>query len=217
MKIDGHVKFQKIIIYNATNSKFLRVYGQQGVSQVEDSKIVDLYWERSEQAISETQNKYGHYCLSIARNILPTREDAQESVNDTYLAAWNAMPPNRPSVLSTFLGKLTRRISIDRWRILSADKRGGGNTALALEELAECIPGGSDPEAEVETKELASTIGSFLDTLSSTERQIFLMRYFDLTNIQNISSKFNMSPSKVKSMLFRIRNKLREHLEKEGY
>lgn len=217
MKIDGHVKFQKIIIYNATNSKFLRVYGQQGVSQVEDSKIVDLYWERSEQAISETQNKYGHYCLSIARNILPTREDAQESVNDTYLAAWNAMPPNRPSVLSTFLGKLIRRISIDRWRILSADKRGGGNTALALEELAECIPGGSDPEAEVEAKELASTVGSFLDTLSSTERQIFLMRYFDLTNIQNISSKFNMSPSKVKSMLFRIRNKLREHLEKEGY
>lgn len=217
MKIDGHVKFQKIIIYNATNSKFLRVYGQQGVSQVEDSKIVDLYWERSEQAISETQNKYGHYCLSIARNILPTREDAQESVNDTYLAAWNAMPPNRPSVLSTFLGKLTRRISIDRWRILSADKRGGGNTALALEELAECIPGGSDPEAEVEAKELASTVGSFLDTLSSTERQIFLMRYFDLTNIQNISSKFNISPSKVKSMLFRIRNKLREHLEKEGY
>lgn len=217
MKIDGHVKFQKIIIYNATNSKFLRVYGQQGVSQVEDSKIVDLYWERSEQAISETQNKYGHYCLSIARNILPTREDAQESVNDTYLAAWNAMPPNRPSILSTFLGKLTRRISIDKWRILSADKRGGGNTALALEELAECIPGGSDPEAEVEAKELASTIGSFLDTLSSTERQIFLMRYFDLTNIQNISSKFNMSPSKVKSMLFRIRNKLREHLEKEGY
>ena len=184
---------------------------------MEDSKIVDLYWERSEQAISETQNKYGHYCLSIARNILHTREDAQESVNDTYLAAWNAMPPNRPRVLSTFLGKLTRRISIDRWRILSADKRGGGNTALALEELAECIPGGSDPEAEVEAKELASTIGSFLDTLSSTERQIFLMRYFDLTNIQNISSKFNMSPSKVKSMLFRIRNKLREHLEKEGY
>ena len=184
---------------------------------MEDSKIVDLYWERSEQAISETQNKYGHYCLSIARNILPTREDAQESVNDTYLAAWNAMPPNRPSVLSTFLGKLTRRISIDRWRILSADKRGGGNAALALEELAECIPGGSDPEAEVEAKELASTVGSFLDTLSSTERQIFLMRYFDLTNIQNISSKFNMSPSKVKSMLFRIRNKLREHLEKEGY
>ena len=184
---------------------------------MEDSKIVDLYWERSEQAISETQNKYGNYCLSIARNILPTREDAQESVNDTYLAAWNAMPPNRPSVLSTFLGKLTRRISIDRWRILSADKRGGGNTALALDELAECIPGGSDPAAEVEAKELASAIGNFLDTLSSTERQIFLARYFNLANIQNIASKFNMGPSKVKSMLFRIRNKLREHLEKEGY
>lgn len=184
---------------------------------MEDNKIVDLYWERSEQAISETQNKYGHYCLSISRNILPTMEDAQESVNDTYMAAWNAMPPNRPSVLSTFLGKLTRRVSIDRWRILSADKRGGGNAALALEELAECIPGNSDPEAEVEAKELASAIGRFLDTLSSTESRIFLMRYFELTNIQNISSKLNMSSSKVKSMLFRMRKKLREHLEKEGY
>lgn len=184
---------------------------------MEDSKIVDLYWERSEQAISETQNKYGNYCFSIARNILPTKEDAQESVNDTYLAAWNTMPPNRPNILSTFLGKLTRRISIDRWRVLSADKRGGGNTALALDELSECIPGGSEPEAEVEAKELSFAIGRFLDTISYTEKQVFLMRYFSLSNIQSISTKLNMSPSKVKSMLFRTRNKLREHLEKEGY
>ena len=184
---------------------------------MEDSKIVDLYWERSEQAISETQNKYGKYCFSIARNILPTKEDAQESVNDTYLAAWNTMPPNRPNILSTFLGKLTRRISIDRWRVLSADKRGGGNTALALDELSECIPGGSEPEAEVEAKELSFAIGRFLDTISYTEKQVFLMRYFSLSNIQSISTKLNMSPSKVKSMLFRTRNKLREHLEKEGY
>ena len=184
---------------------------------MEDSKIVDLYWKRSEQAISETQNKYGHYCLSIARNILPTREDAQESVNDTYMAAWNIMPPNRPSILSTFLGKLTRRISIDRWRNLSADKRGGGTVPIALDELAECIPGGSDPVAEVEAKELAEAVGRFLDTVSHTERKVFLRRYFDLAKIQDIAIEFNMSTGKVKSMLYRTRNKLREHLQKEGY
>ena len=184
---------------------------------MEDSRIVDLYWERSEQAIYETQRKYDHYCFSIANNILPFREDAEESVNDTYLTAWNTMPPNRPSILSTFLGKLTRRISIDRWRNLSADKRGGGTVPIALDELAECIPGGSDPVAEVEAKELAEAVGRFLDTVPYTERKVFLMRYFDLAKIQTIANEFNMSTGKVKSMLYRTRNKLREHLQKEGY
>ena len=127
------------------------------------------------------------------------------------------MPPNRPSILSTFLGKLTRRISIDRWRNLSADKRGGGTVPIALDELAECIPGGSDPVAEVEAKELAKAVGRFLDTVSYTERKVFLRRYFDLAKIQDIASEFNMSTGKVKSMLYRTRNKLREHLQKEGY
>lgn len=184
---------------------------------MEDSRIVDLYWERSEQAIYETQRKYDHYCFSIANNILPFREDAEESVNDTYMAAWNIMPPNRPRILSTFLGKLTRRISIDRWRNLNADKRGGGTVPIALDELAECIPGGSDPMAEVEEKDLAETVGRFLDTVSHTERKVFLMRYFDLANIQDISNQFNMSSSKVKSMLHRTRSKLRIALQKEGY
>ena len=184
---------------------------------MEDSRIVDLYWERSEQAIYETQRKYGHYCFSIASNILPFREDAEESVNDTYMAAWNIMPPNRPSILSTFLGKLTRRISIDRWRNLSADKRGGGTVPIALDELAECIPGGSDPAREVEAKELAEAIGRFLDTVPYMERKVFLMRYFDLAKIRDIADQFNMSTGKVKSMLHRTRGKLRIALQKEGY
>lgn len=184
---------------------------------MEDSNIVDLYWVRSEQAIEETQRKYHPYCFSIANNILPFREDAEESVNDTYLAAWNAMPPNRPRILSTFLGKLTRRISIDRWRSLSAEKRGGGMVTIALDELAECIPGGADPVAEVEAKELAGVIGTFLDTLPQTEKQVFLMRYFDLAGLQEIAGKFHMSTAKVKSMLHRTRGKLRTHLNKEGY
>lgn len=184
---------------------------------MEDSRIVDLYWARSEQAISETQHKYGHYCFCIANNILPFREDAEESVNDTYLTAWNTMPPHRPSILSTFLGKLTRQISIDRWRNLSADKRGGGTVPLALDELAECIPGGSDPVAEVEAKELAEAVGRFLDTLPYTERKVFLMRYFELAKLQDIAATCNMSSGKVKSMLHRTRSKLRIALQKEGY
>ena len=184
---------------------------------MEDSKIVELYWQRSEAAIYETQRKYEHYCFSIAKNILPAREDAEESVNDTYMAAWNAMPPSRPSILSTFLGKLTRRISIDRWRNLSADKRGSGTVTIALDELAECIPSGSDPVAEVAAKELVAAINRFLDTLPYTERKVFLMRYFDLAKLQDIAREFNMSSSKVKSMLHRTRSKLRVHLQKEGY
>ena len=184
---------------------------------MEDSKIVELYWQRSEAAIYETQRKYEHYCFSIAKNILPAREDAEESVNDTYMAAWNAMPPSRPSILSTFLGKLTRRISIDRWRNLSADKRGSGTVTVALDELAECIPSGSDPVAEVAAKELVAAINRFLDTLPYTERKVFLMRYFDLASLRDIEAKFKMSNSKVKSMLHRTRSNLRIALQEEGY
>lgn len=184
---------------------------------MEDSQIVDLYWDRSEQAIAETDCKYGRYCFSIANNILPFREDAQESVNDTYLAAWNALPPARPAVLRTFLGKLTRRISIDRWRYLSAEKRGGGTIPAALEELAGCIPGGEDPAAAVEVNELAQRINGFLDTLPVTERQVFLMRYFELAPLTKIQDKYAMTGSRLRSMLHRTRKKLHRHLEKEGF
>ena len=184
---------------------------------MDDHKIVALYWQRSEDAIHETHAKYGHYCFSIARNILPIREDAEESVNDTYMAAWNAMPPHRPAILSTFLGKLTRRISIDRWRKSSAEKRGGSSVPLALEELSQCIPGGSDPSAEVEAKELATAISCFLKTLPVTERKVFLMRYFELSKLRDIEGKCGMSSAKVKSMLHRTRSKLRIYLQKEGF
>lgn len=184
---------------------------------MEDSKIVDLYWQRSAAAIDETQRKYDSYCFAISRNILPTQEDARECVNDTYLAAWNAIPPNRPAVLSTFLGKLTRRISIDRWRALSAEKRGGNSVTVALEELEQCIPGGSDPVKEVEAKELAEAINRFLDTLPYMERKVFLMRYFDMADLKQIEQRFKMSSSKAKSMLHRTRKKLRAYLQEEGY
>ena len=184
---------------------------------MDDSKIVDLYWARSEDAIAQTDAKYGRYCYSIASNILPFREDAQESVNDTWLAAWNALPPNRPQFLSAFLGKLTRRISIDRWRHISAEKRGGGTMDLALEELAGCIPGGVDPVAQVEAAELVRCVNTFLAGLPTEERQVFLMRYFELASISAIAERLRIGISKTKTMLHRTRKKLRAYLEKEGY
>ena len=184
---------------------------------MDDELIVQLYWDRSENAISETDRKYGAYCNSIAYGILQSKEDAEESVNDTYMDAWNTMPPNRPSVLSTFLGKITRRISIDRWRIRSAKKRGGDEVTLALDELEECVSGSHDVELQAQHNELIATIHRFLDALPDTERRIFLLRYWYLEPIQSIAKQYKFSQSKVTSMLHRVRVKLRKQLEKEGY
>lgn len=184
---------------------------------MEDKSIVDLYWQRNEQAISETQNKYGNYCYSIAYNILHNSEDAEESVNDTYNDAWNSMPPHRPSILSTFLGKITRRISIDKLKYRTAVKRKGDVVPLVLEELEECIHGSHDVELQAQHHELISVIQRFLSELPKTERRVFLLRYWYIESIQAISEKYGFSQSKVLSMLYRIRKKLRKLLEKEGY
>ena len=184
---------------------------------MEDERIVALYWERSEDAIRQTQSKYDNYCMGIAGRILSNHEDARECVNDTYLAAWDAIPPQRPAVLSTFLGKLTRRISIDRWRALTADKRGGSAVTVALEELEACIPGGTDPVKEVEAKELARAISTFLRSLPYIQRKVFLMRYFEMADLTQIQEEFQISNSKAKSMLHRTRKKLKTYLQEEGY
>jgi|UniRef100_UPI00402821C4 RNA polymerase sigma-70 factor (ECF subfamily) len=183
---------------------------------MEDNRIVDLYWARSEDAITETSEKYGKYCYAIAYNILSNAEDADESVNDTYLDAWHNMPPHRPSILSTFLGKITRRISIDKWRWRTADKRGGDEVSLVLDELSECVPSNLSVEDSVIAGELSVQINRFLGTLAPTERQVLLCRYWYLDPIDKISTDFCFSNSKVKSMLHRTRAKLRAYLEKEG-
>ena len=185
---------------------------------MDDSGIVELYWTRSESAIAETSSKYGKYCYSIAYNILLSSEDADESVNDTYLGAWNSMPPHRPSTLSTFLGKITRRISIDRWRKRNAAKRGGGEVALALDELSECLLSRSnDTEQTILLKELQKSMNDFLSTLALEERDIFVCRYWFLASIAEISEKFGISQSKTKSKLFRTRKKLQAHMQREGF
>lgn len=184
---------------------------------MEDTKIISLYWNRSEEAISETAAKYGHFCHCIAYNILSNHEDAQECVNDTYLNVWNLIPPKRPSILSAFLGKITRHIAIDRWRKRSAEKRGGGEMEPALEELAECIPNADNPQQEVEAKELEALIRRFLQTIPDTSRILFLKRYWALESIQTIGAEMGLSIPNVKSHLHRTRKKLREFLNKEGY
>lgn len=184
---------------------------------MEDREIVALYWARSERAIAETQKKYGGYLMSIALRILPSREDAEECVSDGYHGAWNAMPPHRPAALSAFLGKLVRRSAIDRFRRGRAEKRGGGELPLALEELEECVSGSGSVEDEVQRKELEQLLDRFLDALPVTERRVFLRRYWYLDSVQSIARQFGFSRSKTASMLHRTRAKLRALLEKEGY
>lgn len=182
---------------------------------MEDKAIVDLYWRRSEEAISETDRKYGGYCYSIAYHVLANREDSEECVSDTYLAAWKNLPPHRPAFLTTFLGKLTRRISISRWRQRSAQKRGGGEIILALEELDACVADPRDVEGQCLHREAVQCFNRFIDTLPQTERDVFLRRYFLLDPVKDIAASFGFSESKVKSMLLRTREKLRSTLAKE--
>ena len=183
---------------------------------MEDKQIVDLYWERSESAITETEQKYGRYCYSIAFRILCNEEDSEECVNDTYLRAWNAMPSHRPNMLSTFLGKITRNISINRYERYSAKKRGLGQIPLVLEELENCLPSNIKVEQAIEETVLVEVLNRFLSSLKAEKRKIFMQRYWYLSSIKEIAEEYRISASKVKMVLFRLRNDLKLLLEKEG-
>ena len=184
---------------------------------MEDLKIIELFFERKECAIAETERKYGHYLSKIAYNILFDTEDSEECVNDTYMKTWNIIPPQKPKVLRTFLGKITRRLAIDVFRKKHAEKRGNSEFALSLSELDECIPDKLSAESEFEQKELSESINRFLSSLSGENRDIFICRYFYSDSIKDIASFFGTSESKIKSSLFRSRKALKEHLEKEGF
>ena len=184
---------------------------------LEDSHIVDLYWKRSQDAISETSNKCSKYLYSIAYKILYNAEDSEEAVNDTYLGAWNSMPPHRPTILSTYLGKITRRVSINKLNKRKADKRGGGEIYMALDELSDCVPSKDNVEEVVERKELIHDINKFLAQIQKEDRDIFVLRYWFVMPIKDISIELNMSESKIKSVLFRTREKLNKYLKREGY
>jgi RNA polymerase sigma-70 factor (ECF subfamily) len=184
---------------------------------MDDLKIVQLYWDRDEQAIPATADKYGRYCTAIAKNILGSNEDAEECVNDTYLNAWNSMPPHRPSVLSTFLGKLTRNLSFNRYKHNTADKRGGGETTAVLDELLEIVSDTDSVEQEINRKELVKAIDTFLGTLSADKRGIFICRYWYFDSISTIASSFGMTENNVSVNLNRTRLKLHNYLLERGF
>lgn len=183
---------------------------------MEDQEILDLYFSRDEQAIVQTDQKYGPFCYSVAYNILSDREDARECVSDTYLSAWNRIPPTRPSLLGAFLGKITRHLSIDRWRRRSAYKRTGGQVTLALEELGEIADRAGTPEEAAGRKELVAAINRFLQALPQRERSVFLCRYWYLDSLEDIAAKTGLTKGHVSTMLHRTRKKLCDSLEKEG-
>ena len=183
---------------------------------MEDGKIIELYWARSQQAIEASQEKYGPYCRTIARRILDREEDAEECVNDTWLRAWNAMPPQRPTALSAFFGKLTRNLSLDRWRRIRAAKRGGSQVEVALHELEDCLPDRHGPEERLEAGETAALISAFLRRQSQPDRVLFVRRYFHLEPLDSLGRRFGLSAGQVKSKLHWMRNKLRKELEREG-
>lgn len=187
------------------------------IFHMDDNSIVQLYWDRDEKAIAATSEKYGSYCGAIARNILGNCEDAQECVNDTYLNAWNAIPPHRPEVLSTFLGKITRNISFNLYKYKQAEKRGGGQAAVVLDELEECISGQNMPEDEVFRKELVEAINSFLASISVEKRKIFVCRYWYADSILDIAKKFGVTENSVSVTLNRLRKKLHSYLMERGF
>lgn len=182
---------------------------------MEDQQIVDLYWQRNEKALSQTQKKYGKYCHSIAFAILYSSEDAEECVNDTLLRAWSAIPPARPGRLSTFLGKITRNLAIDRLDKNTAKKR-SGQIEIVLDELSECIPDADSTLDLTDKIALGDAINSFLESLPVKTRQIFMRRYWFMSPIKDIARDVDMSESAVKVSLMRTRNEFKAHLEKEG-
>ena len=184
---------------------------------MDDSKLIELYFSRNESAIIYTQNKYGGYCYKIAYNILLDDEESKECVNDTYLAAWESIPPVKPEILSAFLGKITRNISLKRLRAKTAQKRGGGNTDLIFDELNDCIPDKNSVLDAVDANELALLIDSFLRNLPKEERILFLRRYWYFDSIDTLSKTFGLGLAQVKMRLSRIRKKLLLKLEKEGH
>ena len=184
---------------------------------MEDREIVNLYLQRDERAIEESTRKYSRYLYRISYGILSNEEDAEECESDVYLDAWNSIPPNEPEDLKSYLGKLARRNAIDKWRMETAEKRGGTEYALSVDELAECLSSGDDPTAEeVEAKELGAAIDRFLRTLPATVRQVFLRRYWFADPVTDIADRFGFKETKVRTMLFRTREKLKTYLSGEG-
>ncbi len=183
---------------------------------MDDAAIVALFWARSEDAIREAEKRYGSYCAAIAGRILSDPEDTRECLNDLWLAVWRSIPPQRPENLRCYLGKLIRNLAISRRRSTRRQKRGGGETELVLEELGECVSGGTEPEQALEARVLCEALDRWLAALPLRDRQLFVNRYFYVRSVPELAETAGMSRANVNSTLYRLRKKLREYLEKEG-
>lgn len=184
---------------------------------MDDHGIIRLYWDRNEQAICRTAEKYGHYCKYIAKNILNNDEDAEECVNDTYLSAWNAMPAHWPEQLSTFLGKITRNLSFNKYKHSHAQKRGGGEMAIVLDELTDCVSDRDDVEQIVDRRELEKEINTFVRGLPSEKRNLFVRRYWYADSVSKMAADYGMSQGTVSKTLERTRKQLKTYLTERGF
>lgn len=180
-----------------------------------DSELLSLYFDREESAIAATQELYGSYCAAVARNILDRPEDIEEILSDTWLRAWNTIPPQKPKNLKFYLARITRNLSFDRFRSQKCDKRGGGELPLALQELSECIPSPHHPDDTLAAKELQAAVNRFLYTLPQRDRSVFLLRYFYAEPTEAIALRYGIRPALVRTVLSRTRKKLKTHLIQE--
>ena len=183
---------------------------------MDDEAILTLYWQRQHAALEETAAKYGRLCYAVANNLLQSPEDAEECVNDTWLHAWNAIPPEKPRVFSAWLSRVTRNLAISRLRAAGAARRGGNEVSLVLDELAECIPGGTDPQRLVEQRELSEAVNRFLASLRREDRDVFVARYFYAASHVELSARTGWTVGKTKTVLRRTRLKLQSYLKEEG-
>ncbi|MBR4431057.1 MAG: sigma-70 family RNA polymerase sigma factor [Clostridiales bacterium] len=184
---------------------------------MEDENIIRLYWDRDETAIEETSRKYGRYCFAIANNILCSREDSEECVNDTYVKVWESIPPKRPSIFSAFIGKITRNISLNRYKLNNAEKRGGNEMTVVLDEVREIVSGEPDPEEEAIRADLTAAVNDFLSTLSVEKRVMFVRRYWYADDVKSIASRMGTSENNISVSVRRIRNNLRDYLIERGF
>lgn len=182
---------------------------------MEDRRIIELFWQRQEEAIAAVKEKYSAYCAAVAGNILSSPEDTEECLSDTWLRAWDSIPPQRPRDLRAFLARITRNLAFSHWRQSHAEKRGGGELPLVLEELAEVAVGGG-PAESLEARELGEAINRWLGEISPERRRVFLGRYWEFLSLEELAAREGMALSRVKSILYRVRKSLKDHLQKEG-
>ena len=182
---------------------------------MEDNQIIELFFRRDETALTETANKYGGFCLRIAMNVVNVREDAEECVNDTYHTAWNQIPPTKPDSFKAFLGRIVRNFAISKYRVLHAKKRFNGLEVM-LSELSDCIPGTESVEQEIEAKELSEYINTWLESLKTEDRVLFVRRYWYGDSVQNLAKKSNTTAAKMAQTMLRLRKSLKAYLEQKG-